>query len=280
MRPPGSPAEHPRRTLAALGLSPRKSLGQNFLADRNVAGKIVALAHSFPPPYLEIGPGLGALTDLLGEAGAPVVAVEIDRGLAGHLRGRLVGTSVEILETDFLSVPEQEWRRRFPAGGTVVGNLPYSLSSPIVLRLMELRERFPRAVLMLQKEVVERLCASPGGKEYGTLSVYLAVPADARPEFSVRRTCFTPVPEVDSAVFSIRFRQGIPDPLVRKLQAVVRAAAARRRKTLKNAPVPFLAGGTKEWCDLLSRAGIDPSSRAEAVPPDRYLLLDRPVPPG
>jgi len=145
---------------------------------------------------------------------------------------------------------------------------------------MELRERFPRAVLMLQKEVVERLCASPGGKEYGTLSVYLSVLADARTEFSVRRTCFTPIPEVDSAVLSIRFRQGIPDPLVRKLQAVVRAAFARRRKTLKNAPVLFLAGGTKEWCDLLSRAGIDPSARAEAVPPDRYLLLARSIPPG
>jgi 16S rRNA (adenine1518-N6/adenine1519-N6)-dimethyltransferase len=124
---------------------------------------------------------------------------------------------------------------------------------------------------------VERLCASPGGKEYGTLSVYLSVLADAHPEFSVRRTCFTPIPEVDSAVLSIRFRQGIPDPLVRNLQTVVRAAFARRRKTLKNAPVPFLAGGAKEWCDLLSRAGIDPSARAETVPPDRYLLLARSI---
>jgi len=83
----------PRRTLAALGLSPRKSLGQNFLADRNVAGKIVSLARSFHPPFLEIGPGLGALTDLLADSGAPVVAVEIDRGLAAHLRVRLAGAS-------------------------------------------------------------------------------------------------------------------------------------------------------------------------------------------
>jgi 16S rRNA (adenine1518-N6/adenine1519-N6)-dimethyltransferase len=128
--------------------------------------------------------------------------------------------------------------------------------------------------------VVERLCAPPGGKEYGTLSVYLSVLSDARPEFSVRRTCFTPVPEVDSAVLSIRFRQGIPDSLFRNLRTVVRAAFARRRKTLKNAPVPFLAGGTAEWLDLLSRAGIEPSARAESVPPDRYLLLAREIPPG
>lgn len=123
-------ADSPRRTLAALGLSPRKSLGQNFLADANVAGKIVALARSFRPPFLEIGPGLGALTSPLADAGAPVVAVEIDRGLAAHLRGRFAGTGVEILEADFLAVPESEWRSRFPGGGTVVGNLPYSISSP------------------------------------------------------------------------------------------------------------------------------------------------------
>jgi 16S rRNA (adenine1518-N6/adenine1519-N6)-dimethyltransferase len=232
------------------------------------------------PPFLEIGPGLGALTSLLAAAEERTVAVEFDRRLAAYLRDRFAGSAVEVVEADFLSVTEEEWRRRFPGGGTVVGNLPYSLSSPIVLRLMDLRERFPRAVLMLQKEVVERLCAPPGGKEYGILSVYLSVLADAHPEFFVRRTCFTPAPEVDSAVLSIRFRQGIPDPLVRNLHTVVRAAFARRRKTLKNAPVQLFAGGTAEWLDLLARAGIDPSARAEAVPPDRYLLLARAILPG
>jgi 16S rRNA (adenine1518-N6/adenine1519-N6)-dimethyltransferase len=275
MRPPGSHAEHPRRTLAALGLSPRKSLGQNFLADRNVAGKIVALARSYPPPYLEIGPGLGALTSPLADAGAPVVAVEIDRGLAAHLRGRLEGTSVEILEADFLAVPEQEWRLRFPAGGTVVGNLPYSLSSPIVLRLIDLRDRFPRGILMLQREVVDRLCAGPGGKEYGILSVYLGVLAETRREFVVRRACFHPAPDVDSAVMSVRFVGESPEALVTALRTVVRAAFAHRRKTLRNAPVPFLPGGSEQWCDLLRAAGIDPAGRAEEVPPPAYLALAR-----
>jgi 16S rRNA (adenine1518-N6/adenine1519-N6)-dimethyltransferase len=267
--------ESPRRTLAALGLSPRKSLGQNFLADRNVAGKIVALARSFPPPYLEIGPGLGALTSPLADAGTPVVAVEIDRGLAAHLRGRLAGTSVEILEADFLAVPEQEWRLRFPAGGTVVGNLPYSLSSPIVLRLIDLRDRFPRGILMLQREVVDRLCAGPGGKEYGILSVYLGVLAETRREFVVRRACFHPAPEVDSAVMSVRFVGETPEALVSALRTVVRAAFAHRRKTLRNAPVPFLPGGSEQWCDLLLAAGIDPAGRAEKVPPPAYLALAR-----
>jgi 16S rRNA (adenine1518-N6/adenine1519-N6)-dimethyltransferase len=275
MPPPDSPADHPRRLLAELGLSPGRRRGQNFLHDKNIARKIVAAARTMGPPFLEIGAGLGALTSLLAAGEGETVAVEVDRRLAAYLRDRFDGSAVEVVEADVLSVPEEEWRRRFPGGGTVVGNLPYSLSSPIVLRLMDLREVFPGAVLMLQKEVVERLCAIPGGKEYGTLSVYLTVLAEARPEFSVRRTCFTPVPEVDSTVVSIRFRHGIPDSLVRNLQTVVRAAFARRRKKLKNAPVPFLAGGTEAWCDLLSRAGIDPSARAETVPPAKYLLLAR-----
>jgi len=277
MPPPDSPADHPRRLLAELGLSPGRRRGQTFLHDKNIARKIVAAARKMGPPFLEIGAGLGALTSLLAAGGGETVAVELDRRLAAYLRDRFTGSAVEVVEADVLSVPEEEWRRRFPGGGTVVGNLPYSLSSPIVLRLMDLREVFPGAVLMLQKEVVERLCAIPGGKEYGTLSVYLTVLAEARPEFSVRRTCFTPVPEVDSTVVSIRFRHGIPDSLIRTLQTVVRAAFARRRKKLKNAPVPFLAGGTEAWCDLLSRAGIDPSARAETVPPAKYLLLARMV---
>lgn len=275
MRPPDIPADHPGRLLRELGISPRKRLGQNFLHDRNIARKIVAVAREMGPPFLEIGPGLGSLTGLLASEGLSTVAVEVDRTLADYLRGRFERSSVEVLEADFLAVPEAEWRKRFPAGGTVIGNLPYSLSSPIVIRLLDLREAFPRAVLMLQKEVVERVCASPGGKEYGILSVYLAVLAVPRMEFLVRRTCFTPAPEVDSAVVSIRFRPGIPEPLVQNLRTVVRAAFARRRKKLKNAPVQWLAGGEDEWCDLLSRAGIDPSARAETVPPETYLEVAR-----
>lgn len=276
---PDSPADHPRRLLADLGISPSRRRGQNFLHDRNVARKIVAIAREMGAPFLEIGAGLGALTSLLAAEDAETVAVEVDRRLAKYLRDRFSGAGVEVVEKDFLSIRETEWRRRFPREGSVVANMPYSLSSPIVLRLITLRDVFPRAVIMLQKELAARLCAPPGGKEYGTLSVYLSVLADACLEFSVRRTCFTPAPEVDSAVVSIRFRPGIPDVLVNRLRTVVRASFARRRKKLRNAPVPFLSGGMNEWCDLLDRAGIDPSSRAEEVPPDKYFLLARTVPP-
>src|SRR3990170_478872 len=114
MRPPGSPADHPGRLLRELGISPRKRHGQNFLHDRHVARKIVAVARELGPPFLEIGAGLGALTAFLAEWGEPTVAVEVDRGLAQFLRGRYAGTSVEIVEADVLTVPEVEWRHRFP----------------------------------------------------------------------------------------------------------------------------------------------------------------------
>jgi len=275
MPPPGSPADHPRRTLASLGVTPRKSLGQNFLHDGNVARKIVGLARAFPAPYLEIGPGLGALTGLLAASGGPVVAVEVDRGLCAFLRGQFSGAAVEIVEADFLKVPGDEWVRRFPHGGTMVGNLPYAISSPAVLRLIDLRRLFPRAVLMLQQEMVERLCAAPGGKEYGILSVYLSVLAESRREFPVRRRCFHPAPAVDSAVMTIRFFGEIEDRLLAALQTVVRAAFAQRRKTLRNAPVPFLPGGAPQWIELLLSAGISPGARAEQVPPAAYLELAR-----
>ena len=157
----------------------------------------------------------------------------------------------------------------------MVGNLPYSISSPVVLRLIELRDRFPRAVLMLQREVVDRLCAGPGGKEYGILSVTLGVLAETRKEFVVRRACFHPAPDVDSAVMSVRFVGDCPEALVAALRTVVRAAFAHRRKTLRNAPVPFLPGGAAQWCELLSAAGIDPAGRAEEASPAAYLALAR-----
>lgn len=272
---PAFPAESPRKLLAELGIVPSKRLGQSFLHDRNVARKIVALADTFGPPFLEIGPGLGALTGILAEEGHRTVAVEVDRRFCSFLRERFAGSTVEVVEADFLGIAPGDWLRMFPAGGTAVGNLPYSISSPVVLRLVDLREIFPKAVLMLQKEVAVRLCSAAGGKEYGILSVYLGALSDARLEFPVRRTCFTPSPEVDSAVLSIRFRPGVPEALVADLRTVVRAAFARRRKALRNAPVPFLPGGSGEWVALLESVGIDPGARAETVSPEAFLALAR-----
>src|SRR3972149_3142923 len=134
--PPDPPAHHPRRLLAELGLSPGRRRGQTFLHDKNIARKIVAAARKMGPPFLEIGAGLGAPASPWAAGGGETVAVEVDRRLAAYLRDRFAGSAVEVVEADVLSVPEEEWRRRFPGGGTVVGNLPYSLSSPIAFRLV------------------------------------------------------------------------------------------------------------------------------------------------
>lgn len=273
MRLPGSHAEHPARLLGKLGIFPSKRLGQNFLHDRNVCRRIFALAEAQGPPFLEIGPGLGALTGLFAGAGHRVVAVEVDRRLCAFLRERLAGPNVEVLEGDFLRLGERAFRDLFPAGGTAVGNLPYAISSPALFRLVDLRDIFPRAVLMLQREVAGRLCAPPGGKNYGVLSVQIAAVGRAQIQFAVSRNCFTPPPAVDSAVVSIAFRPGVPDGLLAVLRSVVRAAFSRRRKALRNAPVPAAVGGGARWAALLSEAGIDPGARAETVPPERYLAL-------
>src|SRR3972149_5152568 len=136
MPPPDSPAHHPRRLLAELGLSPGRGRAQTSLHDKNIARKIVAAARKMGPPFLEIGAGLGALTSLLAAGGGETVAVEGDRRLAAYLRGRFAGAGGGGVEGDFLSVRGGEGRRRSPGGGPVVGTLPYSLSSPIVLRLL------------------------------------------------------------------------------------------------------------------------------------------------
>jgi 16S rRNA (adenine1518-N6/adenine1519-N6)-dimethyltransferase len=255
MPPPGSPADHPKKALAALGLSPRKSFGQNFLHDGNIARKIVDLARSFPAPYLEIGPGLGALTRPLAETGSRVVAVEVDRGLAAHLRREFEGSAVEVLEADFLAVPGADWRARFPSGGTVVGNLPYSISSPVILRLIALRELFPRAVLMLQKEMVERLCAAPGGKEYGILSVYLSVLAETRREFAVKRSCFHPAPDVDSAVITVRFSARSPTPCWRRCRPRSARASRTAERRCATPPCRSFPGGRGSGAGCSRRKG-------------------------
>jgi 16S rRNA (adenine1518-N6/adenine1519-N6)-dimethyltransferase len=128
---------------------------------------------------------------------------------------------------------------------------------------------------MLQKEMAERLCAPPGGKEYGILSVYLSVLSETRREFTVRRSCFHPAPDVESTVITIRFFGGFSDELLRSLRAVVRAGFAHRRKTLRNAPVPFLPGGAAQWCDLLASEGIDPGARPAEVSPASWLAVAR-----
>lgn len=256
-----------REALAAAGLRARKRWGQHFLCDPAVARRIVARAEVGPETtVLEIGPGLGALSDELAERAGRLYLLEIDRGLAARLRARYAGRPhVQVIEGDVLELPLADLIPE--ARVTVVSNLPYNISSPVVFRLRDSRVRLPRAVLMLQREVAARLAARPGSADYGISSVLVQAVADVRLAFVVSRRSFLPPPQVDSAVVEVRWA---PEPrvAVRDLstfEAVVRSAFGQRRKMLRNALAGLLADRGPDISSVFARAGVDPAARAETL---------------
>jgi 16S rRNA (adenine1518-N6/adenine1519-N6)-dimethyltransferase len=259
-----------REALSAAGLRPRKRWGQNFLCDPAVATRIVDTAELRDDAVvLEIGPGLGALTDELRVRAGRLYLVEIDRALAARLEARYAGDArVRLLVGDVLALPLDELVPEPRV--TVVANLPYNVSTPVLFRLLGLRARFPRAVLMLQREVAERLAARPRTSDYGVTSVLVQAFAEVRIAFRVSRRSFMPRPEVDSSVVDLRWsaapRVDVGD--VETFRAVVRAAFGQRRKMLRNALAGVaaergLAGGTLEAA--FAAAAIDPAARAETL---------------
>ncbi len=261
----------PLSLLRKHGIRPLKRLGQNFLCDPNILEKIVRIADvRHTDTVVEIGAGIGVLTALLAVRARRVIALEIDRRLVEVLKAELGSVSNieivhgDVLEYDFASVrPEAEEGRV-----RVVGNVPYHLSSPIVLRLLEYRESVDRAVMMLQREVAERLAASPGTKDYGPLSVYVALYTQPRLEMRVPASCFVPRPEVDSRVIRLDMRR---DPLCRVddpalFRDVVRSCFAKRRKTLlNNLRQSGLPVGQDTIPSILEELGIDGTRRAETL---------------
>ncbi len=181
---------------------PNKRLGQNFLIDPNIVRKIVSLAQLDPNDHvLEIGPGRGFLTEALCQAAGRITAVEVDPRLHAYLETRRAELpNVELVCEDALTYPVES----LPTGTVVVANLPYYISTPLLFRLLDQRDRFPRMVLMLQNEVVDRLVAKPGGSDYGVLSVMAQYAAVMTKAFRVSAQCFRPRPDVGSAVVLLR----------------------------------------------------------------------------
>jgi 16S rRNA (adenine1518-N6/adenine1519-N6)-dimethyltransferase len=256
--------------LAAAGLRPRKRWGQHFLCDPAVAQRIVDAAALGPDSVvLEIGPGLGALTDELAARAARLYLVEIDRGLTARLDARYAERPhVRVLQGDVLTLPLDELVAEPSA--TVVANLPYNISTPVVFRLLELRRRFPRAVLTLQREVAVRLASPPGRATYGVTSVLVQAFAEVQLRFAVSRRSFFPRPQIDSTVVELAWtaapRVEIGD--VRLFTSVVRAAFGQRRKMLRNALGGLMTGrgiSADAGRALYARAGIDPAARAEQL---------------
>jgi 16S rRNA (adenine1518-N6/adenine1519-N6)-dimethyltransferase len=230
---------------------------------------------------LEIGPGRGAITHLLAAASAGVVAFEIDRDLVPALRGA-VASNVTIVEGDVLDLTAQRVRGELartglPAGSLrVAGNLPYNVASPILFKLLELIDEglpITDAVVMLQREVADRLAAPPGTREYGVLSVLIRHRAGVRRLLTLPPGAFRPQPKVQSAVVGLRFHPPSPpakDPAV--FEGLTKAVFTRRRKTLANALLAYRAGGAAE---ALHRAGLDGRRRPETLDiPELVALAD------
>lgn len=274
----------PKRTreiIARHGFTFRKSLGQNFLVDANVLRRIVEAAELDPSKgALEIGPGIGALTERLAGAAGKVAAIELDGRLIPILE-ELLGPcgNVEIVHGDALKLDLKRLIAERFAGFervSVVANLPYYVTTPILMKLLEERLPLEFIVVMVQKEVAERMTAPPGGKEYGSLSV--AVRYFAEPEIicTVPRTVFVPLPNVDSAVVRLRLRSRPPVDVSDEALffRVVHAAFARRRKTLANNLTALLGKERRQEAAALPAAcGIDPGRRGETLSLGEFAAL-------
>lgn len=259
------------------GLRPQRRFGQHFLCDPGVVRRIVHTAALGPASVvLEIGPGLGALTDALVAVAERVHLVEIDRGLAGQLRERFAGQpSVRVHEGDFLALPVAALVPE--PGAVVVANLPYNISTPILFRLLEHRDWFPRAVLMLQREVAERLVATPGSRAWGVLPALVQTWGEVSLAFGVSRHSFLPRPRVDSAVITIAWHSRPCVPLGDQglFRAVVRAAFGQRRKTLRNALAPLAKKYGFDAAALLLTADVAPDVRAETLSLEAFARISR-----
>ena len=255
-----------RELAAALDLKPSKSLGQNFVIDSNVCTKIVRTAAVGPTDIaLEIGPGLGSLTLALLESAASVVAVEIDSRLADQLPITVANhfeypENLTVLNQDALTI------QTLPVDPTVlVANLPYNVSVPVLLHLLEKFGSLRTGVVMVQAEVADRLAAKPGTKDYGTPSVKAAWWAEVKGAGSVSRSVFWPAPNVDSKLVSFTRRQTPGDEVLRrKVFTIIDAAFAQRRKMLRSA-LSSLYGSSSAAEQILKRADIDPTLRGEAL---------------
>ena len=270
----------PRNLLKAWDLKPKKHMGQNFLIDPSTAKTIISRSNlKANDIVLEIGAGLGALTIPLAKAARKVYAVEKDRQLIELLRTELLAnqiTNCEIVEGNVLEMDLNNFTEAGGAKLSIFGNLPYGISSQILIKLIHSRSRIHHAVLMFQKELAQRIAAKPGGREYGRISAMLGYCADIQFLADVSASVFYPRPKVDSAVIEVAFKStsiyGPHDEAM--VFKVIKAAFGNRRKTLRNA---LAAAGLNINTDIarqaLSNAGIDPKRRAETLEPSEFVAL-------
>ena len=225
-------------------VKPKKALGQHFLTDLNIASRIAATVQDYTLPILEIGPGMGVLTQFLLQQGSDVTVVEIDKESVKYLTEHFPQLQGRILEFDFLKLPLD---RLFPGKFCVIGNYPYNISSQIFFKVLDYKEQIPCCSGMLQKEVAERIASKPGNKAYGILSVLLQAWYDIEYLFTVDERVFNPPPKVKSAVIRMTRKTvtqlGCDEQL---FKTVVKTGFNQRRKTLRNSLKPLLPENAKE----------------------------------
>jgi 16S rRNA (adenine1518-N6/adenine1519-N6)-dimethyltransferase len=254
---------------------PRKRFGQNFLIDQQVIDRIVATINPRPDePLVEIGPGQGALTQPLVALGADLHVIEIDRDLAASLPAQIPGLDPSRIHVgDALKVDLPALLSSPPGGRAirVVGNLPYNISTPLLVHLLNFADSIRDMHFMLQQEVVDRLAASPGGRDYGRLSLMCQYHCTVTPLFTVPPGAFRPVPKVESGFLRLvpHERPPVTIPDYPTFERVVAQAFSQRRKTLRNSLKPMMTA------EMIESAGIDPTLRAEALGLEDYAALTR-----
>jgi 16S rRNA (adenine1518-N6/adenine1519-N6)-dimethyltransferase len=270
----------PRVLLQRYGLRPKKSWGQNFLADDAVQAAIARIAVEQPGErVVELGAGMGHLTAHLLALGARVVAVERDRDMARVLRGEF-GDRIRLVEADAARV-DLAAAAGEPAGPVaVVGNIPYHLTAPILFSVLDQARAVSRAVLLVQLEVADRLAAPPGSRDWGLLSVLLQQRGRVTRELRVPRGAFHPSPKVDSAVVRIDLHARAPRVVDEaRFRRLVKAGFGQRRKTLRNALEAARLAPREILLGALGRAGIDPSRRGETLTVEEWEGLEHELGP-
>ncbi len=251
--------------------APRKSLGQNFLQDPNIINKIVeGLGITKTDTVVEIGPGRGALTELIIPQAGHTHLIEFDRDLVQHWQSRaesndsLTVHGVDVMKFDLDEIIGTTSKRL-----KVIGNLPYNISSPVLFHLMHYADAIEHQVVMLQKEVVERMASGSGSKQYGRLSVMLQQRYQIENLFKVPPTAFFPPPKVDSAIARLTPLRDIPHPVTSQtnFEKVVKQAFSMRRKTLRNTLKGLLSS------EQIESLNIDPSARAETLEVSDFAAL-------
>jgi len=261
-----------RDLLAKLGHSPKRFLGQNFLVDGNIVRKSLELGQvTSGDRVVEIGPGLGTLTRALLDAGAEVWAVEKDRRLYEHLAETLgCSPRLHLMEGDAVEQPSAGLPTEHVAAAKIVANLPYAISTPWMVGVLNSGHLPERMVLMLQLEAAERYAAQPGTKAFGAVSIFLQSAYALAPGHRVAGSCFYPRPDVDSYLLHL-VRRAQPFVFSPETQAVIRACFQQRRKQLGSllrgtAGATLLPNAVSDWLNALAEAGFPSKTRPEAVP--------------